>query len=58
MNIEEFTKTINTFWEECDEKNAALLAGEHPDLYAEYCSEWIGENYDGTVTSHSNCGDS
>ena len=30
MNLEEFTAQINAFWDEGDEKNAALLAGEYP----------------------------
>jgi len=43
MNLEEFTAQINAFWDEGNEKNAALLAGEYPDLYAEYARDWIDE---------------
>jgi hypothetical protein len=49
MNLEEFTEKINAFWDEGDEKNAALLAGEHPDLYAEYARIWIGEEDEASI---------
>jgi len=30
MNLEDFTAQINALWDNGDEKNAALLTGEHP----------------------------
>ena len=37
MTLEEFTELINIYWDENREKEAVLLAGEYPELYAEYC---------------------
>ena len=46
MNLEEFTEAINAFWDKGEDKNAALLAGENPDLYSEYARDWMGEDHD------------
>ena len=43
MTLEEFTTEYETLMDNDEEKAAALLAGDQPELYARYWVEVFGE---------------
>lgn len=43
MTYEEFVDEYNRLLADDREKAAVILAGLHPEHYAQYAAEWIGE---------------